>query len=265
MGRNTLAVSIIILILAVIVAAGYLYYQKNTPEEIPPGENLAKTEESANNAIPGTSKLPVTDDPGGIGIPVDPGQVPVKPDRGSAKDNPSNSKAEKPPSAVSMDIGAWSSYKNKKYGYSFKYPAEFDFRDCTNENPCKFGQVLEKDGGDLAYLSAQNNQRGWPYITVAHYNNENFTLPKGQKLIDWFKGKFQGESAPKDYNYEIKVSKGNPKKATRISFPQTPQGYAKEEIYFADGSNIFQIQLLDTNKSEAWSFYNPWLENFIWQ
>jgi len=257
----TVAVTLLIVAIAVL---GYLffdsakeiYYSRTGNKDaslnnvtVPAGTQLPLVE-------PGQDNLPVTTNPQGGPIPIDSGT-----NRGGEAGNDKKEPASIP--GISTDPASWKAYVNNKYGYSFKYPANFDFRECTSESPCKFGQVLEKDGGDLAYIAAQTQQRGWPYVTVAHYNNDSFTLPKDQKLIDWAKAKFQGENVPQDYNYTIKAAKGDAKKAIRISFPQTPQAHAREEIYFALGNNIFQIQLVDTNKSESWSFYNPWLDSFI--
>lgn len=253
-----------VVVIIILLLGGYLglrYYKSAIIGAINPESRQGETNSAGSGggtSISGAS-LPVTEQPNDSSAPINPGQIPL----GLENNQSGGQKSDAQQAAVPLDASKWNTYRNKKYQYSFKYPTEFDYRECSGENPCKFGQIFEKDGGDLAYISAQTKERSWPYITVAHYDNENLTLAKDQKLIDWIKSKFQGSSVPKDYNYEIKAAKGDPKKAIRIDFPQTPQAHSKEEIYFAIGNNIFQIQMLDTNKSEAWAFYNPWLESFI--
>ncbi|MBM3256080.1 MAG: hypothetical protein FJZ04_01245 [Candidatus Moranbacteria bacterium] len=264
MNRQKFVLAIVVFLILVL-GGGYfalVRYKKYLVEEkiTEDGESDEDKKTATGQSVNGTSPLPVTDTPEESSSPTAVGQIPIDFSNNQPKSNQQNMALKD----ISLDTDTWRTYANKKYGYSFKFPGEFDNRECKNENPCKFGQVYEKDGGNLVWITAQSDGRGWPYVTVAHYDNANLTLAKKQKLIDWFKAKFQGESVPQDYNYEIRTLKGDPKKAVKISFPQTPQSYAKEEIYFADGGNVFQIQLLDTNKSEAWEFYNRWLESFVW-
>ena len=254
---------IAVVILLLLGFWGLKHYKAVFISKIEEGGPMAESdkEQTGQKGSFGGQLLPVTDNPDGSNVPGAVGQIPLSLDEIQV----SNSQKGASQRSISLDVNGCSVYRNKKYQYSFKYPSEFDFRECASENPCRYGQILEKDGGNLTYLSAQTDGRGWPYVAVAHYDNESFTLGKDQKLIDWFKTKFRGESVPQGYNYTIKTLSGDPKKAVRISFPPTPQAYSKEEIYFAEGNNVFQIQLLDTNKSEAWNFYNPWLESFVWE
>lgn len=176
---------------------------------------------------------------------------------------PSGDNAGNAPVSISMDTSKWKTYVNKKYHYSFKYPQEYDYSACDNANPCKIGQVFEKDGGDSAWLNGATNNQGWPYAMISH--SESDTLPPKTKFFDWLQQKlgWSKENAPKDFNFSILAKKGDPKKAMRASVPQSPQGYAREEIFFENDGKIFQIQLVDTNKPGAQEFYNTWLKTII--
>jgi len=227
-------------------------------------EEVAK-EKQANNPFPAAgvpidssenSSLPITANPEGFQVPLDV--------RKSANDGGNSNGGDDKISPEFLDTSKWKTYENRKYGYSFKYPAEYNYSPCDNASPCKIGQAYEKDGGDAAWLRSDTNNRGWPYIIVLHYDSESFTLPKNTKLLDWLKQKFGQPSSElfKDYNIEIPTSKGDPKKAMKVSIPQTPQAYAREEVYFERGNKIFQIQMLDSNNTPAQEFYNVWLITF---
>jgi len=238
-------------------------------------EELKKTREDevvpAGTEIPllgpKADPLPVTDDSGDSAVPISVEKLEI--DREKNKDgrgqNQNQNQDQDQEAAKSLDTGGWKTYINKKYKYSFRYPKEFDFSSCDKNNPCQYGQVYEKDGGDAAWLSGSTGDKDWPYIIISHYDNESFTLPKNTKFFDWLKQKFgwSKENVPKDFNFEIAAAKGDPKKAMRIGVPQTPQAYAREEIYFESGGKIFQIQLLDSNKAPAQEFYNAWLGTFV--
>jgi hypothetical protein len=211
---------------------------------------------------PQGSSLPVVDTPEGSG------QIPLGMDNSVGNpgnsENPSNNQKNQP-ATISMDTNTWKSYTNKKYHYSFKYPREFDYSSCDNSNPCHFGQVYERDGGDLAWLNGAINNQGWPYVSVTHYDNDSFTLPKNVKFFDWLTQKmgWTKDNAPKDFNMSILSTKGDPKKAMKVSVPQTPQSYAREEIYFEDNNKIFEIQLMAPESEGAQKFYSAWLNTLV--
>lgn len=209
--------------------------------------------------------LPVTDDSGDSNFFVDIEKPEISKKEDESNQEKNQNQDQNQDTAKFSDVSDWKTYSNKKYKYSFRYPKEFDFGPCDKNNPCQYGQVYEKDGGDTAWVSGDTSNRGWPYIIITHYDNESFTLPKNTKFFDWLKQKFgwSKENTPKDFNFELATAKGDPKKAMRIGVPQTPQAYAREEIYFEGGGKIFQIQLLDSNKTSAQEFYGIWLKTFI--
>lgn len=264
MSRNTIIISIIILICAVLAAGGYLYYQKNALEKAYLHE---KTQEISNDYGKNVNDLPVTNDPGELGIPIDTGQSVIQPGP-SGKQSPENQKLTEEQvnqNGDFLDTSKWKSYYNGKYGYSFKFPKEFDYSHCDDNNPCKYGQAYEKDGGDVAWVMGNLTDKGWPNIVVTHIDNESFTLPKDKSLIEWVREKFGITDVNKlpDYNVELSTKKGKKKKAVKVSIPQSPQAYAREEIYFENSKKIFQIQLIDSNKDQARKIYDAWLETFL--
>ena len=251
-------------IMVVLVAGlGYLFFEYYTSvrKSLEQQSNESQAEpENKNNSIylgelpsaePGKESLPIT----------------------SGGENPqtllnigslAGKELSRSPAADFLDTSQWKTYTNKKYNYSFKYPKEFDYSSCGDNEPCKYGQVYEKDGGDIAWLNGAVNNQSWPFIIITHRENESYTLPKNVKFFDWLAQKFgwTKDNGLQDFNLEIPAVKGNPKKAVRIGIPQTPQAYAREEIYFETGDKIFQIQLMDSNKVPAREFYNKWLETF---
>jgi len=250
------------LLVVAIAMVSYLFFEtyleikreKQTNEtskesNIPAGTEIPLNKEADSNP------LPIVTDPDGLQVPIEYPKV------GGA---PSSGDSNSQPGSDFMNISQWKKYANKKYDYSFSYPKEYDYSPCDDNSPCKYGQVFEKDGGDAAWLNGATNNQGWPYIIITHYNNENYTLPDKVKFFDWLQQRmgWTKDKGPKDFNFEIATSKGDPKKAMRVSVPQSPQAYARDEIYFEDNGKIFQIQLLDSNKAPAQEFYNVWLKTF---
>jgi len=270
-----LAIGLSFIVVAAWAYVIFSFYQKEKEEKASLSqqvEGLKKTDDSSSVAPsltsgesgmpllgPDTKPLPVADDSSGSAVPIDIGDPGVKA-AGSNEIGQSQNQEE----GRLINADNWKTYVNKKYRYSFKYPGEYNFGPCDNQNPCKYGQVYEKDGGDAAWLTAATTSQNWPYIIIAHYENESFALPVGKKFLDWVKEKFSwmGDKAPKDYNIEFPVSKGDPKKGVLIHVPQTPQAYARDEVYFEKNGKIFQIQLLDSDKTPAQEFYNVWLGTF---
>ncbi len=164
------------------------------------------------------------------------------------------------PVSFDMDVKKWKTYNNKKYGYSFKYPSEFDSRECTNEDPCLKGQAFEKEDGNIGFLAAgKNNQQGWPVINVTCQDNESYKLPKDQKLATWVKTKFPNTTVPKNYNYQVSSSNGNPKKALKF----LDSAGNKDEVYFIlKDDKVMEIQLMGIDKEGAKNFYDVWLKTF---
>lgn len=267
MSRNILTITITVLICAVLAAGGYLFYQKNILEQANLLAQQDKANETSGIVNRSADNLPVSNDPGGAGIPIDTGQPIVQPGQAD-KRQPNSQQAvdeQKKQNAEFLDISKWKTYTNEKYNYSFKFPKEYDYSPCDDKNPCKFGQAFEKDGGDMAWVAGNLSNQGWPNIVVTHVDNESFTLPKDKSLIDWAREKFGITDKNKlpDYNVELATKKGNLKKGVRISIPQSPQAYAREEIYFENSQKIFQIQLMDSNKVPAKEIYDTWLKTFV--
>lgn len=281
MNKNIIIVAIIILSGLVIAAAGYFFYQKKSLEKISLQEQAGTTEGYVNTDS--INNLPVTDNPSDSAIPIgaSSGQPAINP--GSSAENQQKDKQQEAEdriesSAEFLDISKWKTYNNEKYGYSFKYPKEYDFSACENTSPCRYGQVYEKEGGDMAWIAGNLKNKGWPYIIVSHYNNESFTLPDNKKLLDWVKDKFNitpktDKGTLDNYNIrniEIPTEKGDPKKAVRIYVPQSSSqtnqnspSFAKEEIYYNSGAKILLIQLVDPGDTQAQKIYETWLSTFV--
>ena len=164
------------------------------------------------------------------------------------------------PSTTSDQTANWKTYTNTKYGYSFKYPADYEYAPCT-QKPCK-NFVYDKLPGypekDYVLLEGDISEKGWPNITVSHLSSSFYNPPQGIDLISWLKQKSpQKEYVPDTINYEI-----GGVEAVKVEVPASPQAYGSWLIYFIKDNKLFEIELLDPATNEAKDFYNLFLNNF---
>jgi len=269
--RDKFVTVIVTLLIAAVAVLGYLFFDsakkiylaRTQNRNSQPADSRENATVPAGTQLPLTSPerdaLPPTSNPQGGSIPL--GII----GSGESSGSPASNDNKVPARAISMDTNNWKTYTNKKYDYSFKYPREYDYSPCDKTSPCHFGQVYEKDGGDSAWLNGAVNNQGWPFIIINHYDNDSYTLPKNVKFFDWLKQKmgWTKDNAPKDFNYSIAAAKGDPKKAMQVTVPQTPQAYARNEVYFEENNKIFEIQLVAPNSEGAQEFYNAWLKTFV--
>jgi len=275
--NKIIAIFAIVLIVSIIILT-FLFYENFRDVYSHHFNNNAQTSSNERNepVVPAGTEIPLVTpqrDPLPISNSSEGGQISLgtigstnAPGAPANKNQPNeNNNNQAAPPTISMDPASWKTYTNKKYNYSFKYPQEFDYGPCDKTSPCRFGQVHEKDGGDSAWLNGALSNQGWPFIIITHYDNESYTLPKNVKFFDWLTQKmgWTKDNAPKDFNLSIPTTKGDPKKAMKVTVPQTPQAYARDEIYYEENSKIFEIQLMAPNYEAAQKFYATWLGTFI--
>jgi len=161
-----------------------------------------------------------------------------------------------------VDTSDWKSYTNDKYGYSFRYPADYTVGNCPK--PCK-GQVNTLEGGDNTFMSGDTSEKGWPSISITHYDTDFYNIPENQSLLDHLKEKAFGDTKDNmvdDYNIKLTKQDGSETDGIKISVPASPQAYSRWEIYYAVDQKMFQIVMLDVKTSDAQNFYNAWLKEF---
>ena len=154
----------------------------------------------------------------------------------------------------------WNVYKNKKYGYSFRYPQGFVLtKDCKSGN-C----VTEEQGGDSVRLSGDLSESGWPMIAIRHLQNEHYNPPAGTAFGEWVMEKFSWtkECIPQEANIYFSDKLGKLHAGFNIFFPRSPQAYSRREIYYYREGKIFQIIMLDAEEPQARQFYDIWLSTF---
>lgn len=174
-----------------------------------------------------------------------------------------NSSNEERPINI-LDVSKWKLYSNNKYKYSFFHPEPFHIGDCSDQSLCKYGQVYEKDNGRSVSVAGINQNQLWSNILITHPEAPEYILPKDKKLIDWMKEKFSGsglQSIPKDYNFEFKSQKGDPKKAIKITASDSQNG-SRYEIFLEIDNKIIQIIMPGAGNKAAKEFYDKWLDKF---
>lgn len=154
----------------------------------------------------------------------------------------------------------WKEYKNKKYGYSFKYPPGFVFSTSCKNTSC----VAEEEGGDNVFLQGDSSNQGWPMIEVRHLQNDYYNPPAGTNTVEWLRKKFSWleDKVPDEPNLYLTYGEGHLFGAFDIFSAQSPQAYSRREIYFMFGNKLFNIVLLDVTSPKAKQFYKIWLDNF---
>lgn len=154
----------------------------------------------------------------------------------------------------------WKIYRNKKYGYSFRYSPDFILTDkCKHEN-C----ILEEQGGDSVSMTGDLSQRGWPLIEIRHLQNEHYNPPAGVDITEWIKTKFPWtkEYFPETANIYFTREEGHMFGGFDIKIPASSQAYARREIYYQYKGKLFEIMMLDYRSAQSKQFYDIWLNTF---
>lgn len=159
------------------------------------------------------------------------------------------------PSPADKTAG-WKTYTNQKYQYSFKYPPDYKFGPCVIK-PCG-PFVNEESGGDRVILTGDITTKGWPNITIAHYDSPFYNPPAGTNLLTWLKEKApEKDYIPDSLNFNLA---GIP--AVKIHVPSSPQSYSQEVIYFLKEGKLLSLTMIDIDSPEAKDFYSLWLSTF---
>ncbi|MDQ1284324.1 MAG: hypothetical protein QG620_672 [Patescibacteria group bacterium] len=154
----------------------------------------------------------------------------------------------------------WKVYRNKKYGYSFRYPQDFKLTNNCKNTSC----VSEEQGGDSVMLSGDLSESSWPLIEIRHFDTPAYNPPAQTGTGEWIKEKFfwDKDCLPMFDNIYFSGKDGKLFSGNDIYFPASPQAYSRREVYYIWDKKIFQIVMLDVSTPQARQFYNIWLSRF---
>ncbi len=154
----------------------------------------------------------------------------------------------------------WKVYKSKKYGYSFRYPADYELTSSCKNNAC----VSEEESGDSVYMTGEHIVADWPLLYVRHMGNEPYNPPAQTDIPGWIQKKFSWTEKcfPGTENIYFPYKDGQMVGGFNIFFPRSPQAYARREIFYELNGKIFQIEMIDVDSPQARQFYNIWLSTF---
>lgn len=154
----------------------------------------------------------------------------------------------------------WKIFTSKKYGYSFRYPADYALsNDCKNDS-C----VSVEENGDSVYMSGEHVVGDWPILYVRHLQNEHYNPPAQADIPGWIQKKFSWTEKcfPDTENIYLPVKDGQMLGGFNIYFPRSPQAHSRREIFYEYKGKIFQIEMIDVDSPQARQFYNIWLSAF---
>jgi len=152
-------------------------------------------------------------------------------------------------------------YKNDKYGYSFKYHQSFSITKSCKHSNC----IMEEQGGDVVVLAGDLSQKGWPMIEISHLQTNIYNPSSNfSSLAEWLIEKFPWteKCLPNSKNVYFKGKDGKIFGGFNIYFPSSPQAYSRREIYYEYEGKIFQMVMLDVNEPQARQFYDNFLATF---
>jgi len=163
----------------------------------------------------------------------------------------------------------WNTYKNEKYGYSFKYPKECFYgpmpSDCKEKPPeerrAECLCFLDSENPDNVFLQAFLGDGEKPSLasfTVSHHDSGVFNPPPSTDLASLINENFSGklEDIPEKPNMEIG---GVP--AVRI-YSHSPMAPSYEDIWFFQNDILFLINILDVDIENNRALYDQILSTF---
>jgi len=167
----------------------------------------------------------------------------------------------------------WQTYRNEKYGYSFKYPPDFFYGPMPGD--CKQKPPEERRPECLCFLNGENPDQvslnimiveadtvsGAPFH-VSHTDTPVFNPPPGINLITWIKDNYYSnyEGILDEQNMELG---GIP--AVKFYFPKSPMAPSQEEIFFIKEDKLFRIYMIDVENENNRELYGQLLSSFSFE
>ncbi|MFH1509457.1 MAG: hypothetical protein ABIE68_04800 [bacterium] len=143
------------------------------------------------------------------------------------------------------DYTNWETYTNDEFGYSFKYPSEYNLN--TNNLPTSVlvtGPEIENEG----------QKDYWPNVSVTHTDSDLYHPPEGVEIAAWVSG--QPHDTQKDNTTIAGLT------AAHFIDERSPQAYGADYYYFAKDGQLFMMSFLHAADYTDWIFYNQFLQGF---
>jgi hypothetical protein len=167
----------------------------------------------------------------------------------------------------------WQTYRNEKYGYSFKYPPDCFYGPMPGD--CKQKPPEERRPECLCFLNGENPDEvslnimiveadtvsGAPFH-VSHTDTLVFNPPPGINLITWIKDNYYSsyEGILDEQNMELG---GIP--AVKFYFPKSPMAPSQEEIFFIKEDKLFRIYMIEVENENNRELYDQLLSSFSFE